>query len=76
MGSPRSVSSFDSIASIRLDADMTNKQLRQVINYITYNHRAPRSWKEDGKTLYPSIANKAELETRLRILLSEHEDLI
>ena len=61
---------------IRFDRDMTNFQMRELINFYTYINKVPRTWKDGKRTLTPSRANKLELERRLRLILAEYEDLI
>ena len=61
---------------IRFDRDMTNIQMRELINFYTYINKVPRTWKEGKRTLTPSGANKLELERRLRLILAEYEDMI
>ena len=61
---------------IRFDRDMTNFQMRELINFYTYVNRVPRTWKDGKRTLTPSGANKTELERRLRLILAEYEDMI
>jgi len=63
-------------ADIRFDRDMTNIQMRALINFYTYVNKVPRTWKEGKRTLTPSGANKTELERRLRLILAEYEDMI
>ena len=61
---------------IRFDRDMTNFQMRELINFYTYVNKVPRTWKDGKRTLTPSGANKQELERRLRLILAEYEDMI
>ena len=61
---------------IRFDRDMTNFQMRELINFYTYINKVPRTWKDGKRTLTPSRANKLELERRLRLILAEYEDMI
>ena len=61
---------------IRFDRDMTNFQMRELINFYTYVNKVPRTWKDGKRTLTPSRANKQELELRLRLILAEYEDII
>ena len=61
---------------IRFDKDMTNVQMRDLINFYTYVNKVPRTWKDVKRTLTPSRANKLDLEKRLRLILAEYEDMI
>ena len=61
---------------IRFDKDMTNVQMRDLINFYTYVNKVPRTWKDGKRTLTPSKANKLDLERRLRLILAEYEDMI
>ena len=61
---------------IRFDRDMTNFQMRELINFYTYVNKVPRTWKDGKRTLTPSGANKRELERPLRLILAEYEDMI
>ena len=61
---------------IRFDKDMTNTQMRELINFYTYVNKVPRTWTDGKRTLTPSGANKPELEKRLRLILAEYEDMI
>ena len=61
---------------IRFDRDMTNFQMRELINFYTYINKVPRTWKDGKRTLTPSRANKLQLERRLRLILDEYEDMI
>jgi len=61
---------------IRFDKDMTNVQMRDLINFYTYVNKVPRAWKDGKRILTPSKANKLDLEKRLRLILAEYEDMI
>ena len=61
---------------IRFDKDMTNVQMRYLINFYTYVNKVPRTWNDGKRTLTPSKANKLDLERRLRLILAEYEDMI
>ena len=62
--------------NIRFDKDMTNIQMRELINFYTYINKVPRTWKDGKRSLTPSRANKRDLEKRLRLILAEYEDMI